>query len=178
MSSNVQPMFNMEKLTKHLSNYENKPMEYIMFQNNELLGLNKELNRKIAELSNENEELEHEVDSITKARLNLQGHVKNFHELSKYEKEIADNYLKGVVQFAYNYLLCFSIQMFVLIVTLNIQDEYKITFACTTYSVYSVYKFISIRKIYKDYLVNTSIKRKIDKINQANDHIQELIDNI
>lgn len=166
------------KTVEAILNKEDKAVQHIIAQNDSLHMRIDQLQKEIAEMTAEKEDLEHDVDSLTKSKNVLQGYVKNFHELNKLERSLKNNchsmysnfyrmyYTQVVVSLVFYVMLFYTNTMMTII----------------PYVCFVIGNIIVAKHNYK-YEKSYSIKNKImvedlNKIHKANDMVNDLLDSL
>lgn len=179
-----------EEITKDATPYE----RYIISQNTTLGADNKELTLKIVELTARVEELEDIEDRSDRRSANIQGILKNFHEVSKWQQEAMEHqqivvrYMKhdvhkyerklwfhnrllagvliAITMFSYEFLsiACFMQVATCALVIIPFQESSRLNLPKLQY--------IEIERAV------TELKQKISDANKANDYIHEFLDTL
>lgn len=158
---------------------DDKAIEYIIFQNNELLTMNSQLKNELQESKTINTDLEEEVDSLTRSRTCLQGYVKNFNELSTLEECLKNNY-KNIFTLLKNtmiidYIIFCSLLMINVLIDIPYTD---MVLLLTFYVIWIPYTYMNMKHIYFLNVGNVKIQKEIDQLKKGNDYVQELIDSM
>lgn len=177
--SNQKMFIDTQKVDKVLQHQENKPMEYIIMMNNELQSkYEKEKDEKV-NLEKINEELEQEIDNLSKTRTALQGYMKNEIEYAKAWKSNYDTYKEWYYYVVLNVVLHVFIQLTVIMIMTTIPVEYErlfIMFYTPFYMIVSTCGVIGMYNTPKELTLNNN--KNIAIIEKANLYIMDLIDNI
>jgi len=177
--SNQRMFIDTEKVDKVLQRQENKPMEYIILMNNELQS--KYENEKVEKVKLEqiNEELEEEIDSLSKTRTALQGYMKNEIEYAKAWMSNCTIYKEWYYYVVLNIVLHVIIQLCVIAILSTIPVEYERLFIMFYTPLYIIMSTCSVIGMYNTPKELTLINDKnILQIEKANVYIMDLIDNI
>lgn len=171
--------YDKDAVTNIIKNGDNKSMEYVIMSNNELQTKYQTILEENHILKTQNDELEDEVDSLSKSKTVLQGYVKNELEYSKCWSNKCNVYEDLFYNSTWVILLHMVIQLCILIMLSIIPIDYERAFILT-YT--PVYIFVSMYNLFK---MNQETKRltkkdseEILKIEKANQYIMDLIDNI
>jgi hypothetical protein len=176
-----------EDINKHLRPIsDTTSIEYIILQNNKLHALLSQRTENLFELRKTIEELENEVDSLTKSRTCLQGYLKNEVELAQNWKKMTDIYkdnevdtFKYALHSTYTFLLLWIFMMISYIYDFNTQ---LYIYGFITLSMSNIVYMCSNEYDRKHKLYHSSdfigLKESIHKIEKSNMYIQELVDNI
>lgn len=154
------------------------PIQYIIEQNSKLGDLNTELNLKNHEFESSIEELEMDVDQLTKSKNLMQGYLKNFKEMDDIEKKISKEY-KQMYTKGVNIVNILMVFMCTFIgTTFNYVDVYSkstivVLFGTLTYIIYRVKKEDADLAKYIS-LLNTEISNLKNNV----DILIDLIDNL
>ena len=175
MSSNT--IFNHDTIKNEILTKDNKAVEYIIFQNNTILSELIEKNMKIKELENEREDLEEEVDSLTRSRTCLQGISKNYYELFEMESKKNKLIYNGFILFSL-YALSMNIIYSIGMISSNVLGKYDFEFKCIFTLIMFISHIIYYSTIFNKYIHNTKLNASIKKLKAANKNIDELIDNM
>ena len=178
----VNMFFSQQEIKKNVLPKDDVSTSYIIFQNNELHTKYEEAKLQISELTNEKEDQEDEIDSLTKTRLCLQGYVKNEHIIATNWKEIAKLYKSTLNEYNKYWNTCYIINiMFILVISIIQNNEVRITIMCM-YSTINIYVAYSINKnLTNQWFYNETIKNEIseiDNLDKSNNYIDDLIDNM
>ena len=155
---------------------------YIIFQNNELHTKLENVKNDLIEVTTEKDELENEVDSLTKTRTCLQGYVKNEHIIGSNWKKIAMCYHSVLKKYNKNMNIQYLVNIiFVLLISSIINYELRISIAIiySTSNIYVNYK--RGIELNKQWLQNVDIlgyQTEIKNLDKSNSYIDELIDNM
>lgn len=175
MSSNT--IFNPDTIKNEILTKDNTAVEYIIFQNNTILSELIEKNTKIKELENEREDLEEEVDSLTRSRTCLQGISKNYYELFEIESKKNKLIYNGFILFSI-YSLSMNIIYSIAMISSNILGKYDLQFKCAFTIIMFISHIIYYSTIFNKYIRNTKLNETLKKLKAANKNIDELIDNM
>lgn len=175
MSSNT--IFNPDTIKNEILTKDNKAVEYIIFQNNTILSELIEKNTKIKELENEHEDLEEEIDSLTRSRTCLQGICKNYYELFEMETTKSKMIYNGFILFSL-YVLIMNIIHSIGMISSNILGKYDLQFKCVLTLIMFISHIIYYSTLFNKYIRNTKLNETIKKLKAANKNIDELIDNM
>ena len=166
------------KTVEAILNKEDKAVQHIIAQNDSLHMRIDQLQKEIAEITTEKEELEHDVDSLTKSKTVLQGYVKNFHELNKLEISLKKNCYSMYSNFYRMYYtqVVMSLIFYVMLFYTNTMMT-VIPYAC-----FVIGNVLVAKHNYK-YEKNYSVKNKkmiedLNKIHKANDMVNDLLDSL
>ncbi len=177
-----------EQITADASPYE----RYIISQNNTLHADNKALNLELTQLRSRVEELEDIEDRADTRASNLKGILKNFHEISKWQLEIADKrktviYHMQLDMKAYTDRLRFHSRilatMFLLLTLFAFEFCSGTAFALVATCTVIVVPFQESSRLNLPVFSYCRLERRIHnledeitKANQANDYIHEFLD--
>lgn len=158
-------MMNTAKTVEAILNKEDKAVDHIIRQNVALNDKVNELQDTIKDTNNEKEELEHELDGITKSKNILQGYTKNFHEMNKNERELRELYSKSYMTFKrmYNIILINALMFYPML--------YSIPNTIYRHAYLTLYIGLLMMLVYK---VNQYDTNKLQRIKQLNENLQTL----
>lgn len=163
--------------TKH----DNQSLAYIILQNNKLLSEYVQVKQEITTIENDKEELEMEIDSLTKSKTCLQGYVKNEIEFAEAWETVASvEELQKKEMTKYVYFSTVGLFVLNCLQFVPIMIPYFKTIIMTIATMLSSYVCIKTHTSFKKMKNNTIMidaKNKINKIKKSNMYIQELIDN-
>lgn len=175
MSSNT--IFNQDTIKNEILTKDNKAVEYIIFQNNTILSELMEKNTKIKELENEREDLEEEIDSLTRSRTCLQGISKNYYELFEMESKKNKLIYNGFILFSL-YALSMNIVQSISMILSSVFGKYEFEFKCIFTLIMFISHIIYYSTIFNKYILNIKLNDSIKKLKSAIKNIDELIDNM
>lgn len=175
MSSNT--IFNQDTIKNEILTKDNKAVEYIIFQNNTILSELIEKNTKIKELENEREDLEEEIDSLTRSRTCLQGISKNYYELFEMESKKNKLIYNGFILFSL-YVLSMNIIQSISMILSSVFGKYEFEFKCILTLIIFILHIIYYSTIFNKYILNTKLNDSIKKLKSSIKNIDELIDNM
>lgn len=170
-------IFNPDTIKNEILTKDNKAVEYIIFQNNTILSELIDKNTKIKDIENERENLEEEVDSLTRSRTCLQGLTKNYYELFEMETKKSKMLYDGFVLFSV-YALSMNIIHSIGMISSSLLGKYDINFKCIFAVIIFITNIIYFVILFNKYILNTKLKDAIKKLKNANKNIDELIDNM
>lgn len=154
------------------------PIKYVIEQNQMLLLKSNSVQEKNISLSHDIEELEQEIDQLTKSKNLMQGYLKNFKELNEIEKSNRIAY-ENLYMYYVNMIYILTIYAITFIGT-TIQSVGILT-QSTIIAIFVTFIYILYRmKIYeKEVLTHVKeLKNKIITINKNTDIIVDFIDNL
>lgn len=175
MSSNT--IFNKDSIKNEVLTKDNKAVEYIIFQNNTILSELIEKNMTIKKLESEHEDLEEEVDSLTRSRTCLQGISKNYYELYEMVNKKNNMIYNGFIIFSI-YALSINIIYSVAMMSSSGLGKYDVQFKCIVTLIIFISNIVYYYKLFSNYIVNENLNNAIKKLKNANKNIDELIDNM
>tara|TARA_B110000483_G_scaffold140409_1_gene167672 strand:- start:6 stop:527 length:522 start_codon:yes stop_codon:yes gene_type:complete len=168
-----------DAISKALKNGDNKSMDYIIMCNNELQTKFQVLFKENCTLRSEREELEEEVDSLTKSRTVLQGYMKNELEYANCWSNKCKVYQVLFYQTIWMVLAHIIIQVCMTITTRMLPQDYESLFIYIYTPVYIIVATSNLFKIYDaPNLLTKKDSEMILKIEKANQYIMDLIDNM
>ena len=170
-------IFNQDIIKNEILTKDNKAVEYIIFQNNTILSELMEKNMKIKELENEREDLEEEIDSLTRSRTCLQGISKNYYELFEMESKKNKLIYDGFILFSL-YALSMNIIQSISMILSSVFGKYEFEFKCTFTLIIFILHIIYYSTIFNKYILNTKLNDSIKKLKSSIKNIDELIDNM
>lgn len=172
-------MFSQENIQEMLNNTkDNKAMEYIILQNNDLL---KEIMNVKEELKNtihEKNEFEEEIENVTKSKNMLQSYLKNVNEINKLQKSLKLLYEQHIVEI--NYIIYTSMIMLMLVQMIMYTFEF-VNIYTKLICMYTIFG-LAIYKYYEkqQHLLITckDIFAKLKTAEKAVDMVVDFIDNL
>lgn len=181
-SSPVKMFFSTNDIKKNVVPKEDTSTTYIIFQNNDLHTKLHELKKEMNEVIEEKNEMETEIDSLTRARTCLQGYVKKEFELATLWSGLASSYKWHLHICEKGWAVSCLSNIFFMIL-LNIVSNYNVRMVIVSVYVPTavVINTMKIRKVHvgwKNNEANKEALEKIDIINKSNLYIQDLVDNI
>ena len=170
---------NTAKTVEAILNKEDKAVDHIINQNKVLQTKVNELTSALKDMEGEKDEIEHELDSVTKSKNILQGYSKNFHEMNKKERALNKEYedLYKVFMFIYYILMSNAVMFYSMLVSID-NEIYKYGFLTvyvgvlimSTYKI-NVYRSHKLKNIQK-------IKNELGELYKATDLVNDLMDNL
>lgn len=177
--SNQQMFIDTHKVNKVLQHQENKSMDYIILMNNELQTKYENEKTEKMNLEKQNEELENDIDNLSKTRTALQGYMKNEIEYAKAWKSNSNTYKEWYYYVVLNVVLHVFIQLTVIMIMTTIPIEYERLFIMFYTPFYVVVSTCGVIGMYNTPKELTLMNDKhILEIEKANLYIMDLLDNI
>jgi len=155
---------------------------YIILQNNKLHAQFLVQKEESCDLQKQLEDMEIEVDSLTRSRNCLQGYVKNEVELAQNYKSLLKSTNKITKQLFNHLYISFAFHLIIMIIIMLISSHQKAVMGVvlayimmnSVFQMKQAQRFIGETKSPENKKYSDGIK----KIEQSNTYIQELIDNI
>ena len=170
---------NTAKTVEAILNKEDKAVDHIINQNKVFQAKVNELTSALKEMDGEKDEIEHELDSVTKSKNILQGYSKNFHEMNKKERALKEEHesLYKVFMYVYHILIINAVLFYSMLVFIE-NEMYKHGFL-TIYvgaMIMSTYKI----NMYRSKRLETiqKIKNELAELYKATDLVNDLMDNL
>ena len=165
-----------------LNKKDDASIAYIIMQNNQLHTNCDHLKEELMEIKFQKQELEEEVDSLSKTRTCLQGYVKNELELADNWKNVAKIYQRHLDSYFSAYLNAIIIST-IISVTIGLIPMYQfrltlLTLFIPTFLYYNMYELLTIKRKYTKDDSLIEFKNNIKTIEKNNIYILDLIDNI
>lgn len=154
-------------------------INHIITQNKELQQHYEQIKSQLTELETEKDLLENENESMQKSRQIMIGYLKNFNEIVKIESQTSRNEAKMRKTMYLMYFI--SLLIHLAFYSMLIMIQYR----RVQFIYYFIYAFANVWVAYHTYVknekvktLNNELKTQLQKLEKANDLINDLIDNL
>lgn len=178
----IKMFFSTSDIQQNVLKKDDTSSAYIIMQNNELHTHVHNLKEELSQLKYEKEELEQEVDSLSKTRTCLQGYVKNELELTEHWKTVSMIYEKQLNLYYKRWFVCIHISTIACIVLtllpiVQLRNALLLIYV-PPFVYYNMKDLMKIKHKHTKDDILVENKESIEKIEKSNIYIQDLIDNI
>lgn len=170
-------MFSPDSIKNTIQKKEDKAIEYIIFQNNELLKQIVDLKEELKNTTIEKNEFEEEIDNVTKSKNMLQSYLKNINEINKLQQSLKIVYEQ---HFVYNKSIYTSILLLMFVQTLLYTLDFVNVFSnmICMYTTYGIIMYIQYEKRMNVLETCKDIYTNLSAAEKAVDMVVDFIDNL
>ena len=170
---------NTAKTVEAILNKEDKAVDHIIKQNVILQSKIADLEEQMKEHHMDKENIEQELDSVTKSKNILMGYSKNFNEMNCIERELQQyNYKLYKMYYHMYYLIVFNSLLFYPMLFSIENEVHKSIFVSIFMTVLFLIMYYVNRRCELIHNKTNAIRKKLDEIYKATDMVSDLLDSL
>jgi hypothetical protein len=166
------------KAVEAILNKEDKAVDQIIKQNKYLFETIGVLRNELSAMEKEKDELEQDVESLSKSKTVLQGYMKNIYELNQIERELKQIHQCTLTRFRYFFYVTLLTCILFYLMLINLHNHMQ--YMC--YMIYTsslIASFVNTLAFERNYLLNVKVlNEQLTKAQKATDLVNDLFDNI